>query len=38
MQFQMIGLGKSKEDAIKAVREQTTAGNKAWELALTKIV
>lgn len=37
MQFQMGVIGKSKEDAIKSVREQTTAGSKAWELALAQI-
>lgn len=37
MNFQMISLGKTKDEAIKAVKEQTTAGTMAWELALAKI-
>lgn len=37
MTFQMVGLGKTKDEAINAVREQSCAGAKAWEIALSKI-
>jgi hypothetical protein len=37
MKFQMVELGKSKDDAIRAVKEQTCAGSAAWELALSKL-
>lgn len=37
MTFQMVGLGKTKEEAINSVREQSCAGTRAWEIALSKI-